>query len=86
MYFISEGKVYVKDGEAYRNVGFTAKNKVITTSELESITMVKGTVVKDNLDNYTPLTQNEVFARFGLSEDNPIEVIAEAPKKTTKKK
>lgn len=86
MYFVSEGKVYIRDGEVYRNVGFIAKNKVIVTKELESITMVLGDVTAEELTDAVELSEKEVIAKFGLSEENPIEVIKEKPKKATTKK
>ena len=86
MYFVSEGKAYIRDGGVYRNVGFTAKNKVIVTKELESITMVRGDVTVEELPNAVELTEKEVIAKLGLSEENPIEVIKEKPKKATTKK
>lgn len=30
MFYVSDGKVYVREGDHFRNVGFTAKDKVIT--------------------------------------------------------
>lgn len=50
MFYVSDGKVYVREGNHFRNVGFTAKDKVITRRELESTSVVMGTVVADTLD------------------------------------
>ena len=42
MFYVSDGKVYVREGDHFRNVGFTAKDKVITRRELESTSVVMG--------------------------------------------
>lgn len=83
MFYVADGKVYVREGDRFRNVGFTAKDKVITRRELESTEVVMGTVIVDKLDNPIPATREEVIAKFNLSENNPIPLIEE--KKTRKK-
>ena len=60
MFYVSDGKVYVREGDHFRNVGFTAKDKVITRCELESTSVVMGTVVVDTLDNPVALTREEI--------------------------
>lgn len=75
MFYVSDGKVYVREGDHFRNVGFTAKDKVITRCELESTSVVMGTVVVDTLDNPVALTREEIITKFNLSESNPIPVI-----------
>ena len=70
MFYVSDGKVYVREGDHFRNVGFTAKDKVITRRELESTSVVMGTVVADTLD------------KFNLSEENPIPIIKKSRKKS----
>lgn len=83
MFYVADGRVYVQEGDHFRNVGFTAKDKVITRRELESTEVVMGTVVVDALNDPVPLTREEVIAKFNLSENNPIPLIEE--KKTRKK-
>lgn len=85
MFYVSDGKVYVREGDHFRNVGFTAKDKVITRRELESTSVVIGTVVRNTLDNPVPLTREEVIIKFNLSENNPIPIIGEE-KKTSRKR
>lgn len=80
MFYVSDGKVYVREGDHFRNVGFTAKDKVITRRELESTSVVMGTVVVDTLNDPVPLTREEVITKFGLSENNPIPVIKKSRK------
>ena len=75
MFYVSDGKVYVREGDHFRNVGFTAKDKVITRRELESTSVVMGTVIVDTLDNPVVLTREEIITKFNLSEENPIPVI-----------
>ena len=82
MFYVSDGKVYVREGNHFRNVGFTAKDKVITQRELESTSMVMGTVVVDTLDDSVALTREEIITKFNLSEKNPIPVIKKFRKKT----
>lgn len=82
MFYVSDGKVYVQEGDHFRNVGFTAKDKVITQRELESTSVVMGTVVVDTLDNPVALTREEIITKFNLSEENPIPVIKKYRKKT----
>lgn len=82
MFYVSDGKVYVREGDHFRNVGFTAKDKVITRRELESTSVVMGTVVVDTLNAPAPLTREEVITKFGLSENNPIPVIKKSSKKS----
>ena len=81
MFYVSDGKVYVREGDHFRTVGFTAKDKVITRRELESTSVVMGTVVVDTLNDPVPLTREEVITKFGLSENNPIPVIKKPRKK-----
>lgn len=85
MFYVSDGKVYVREGDHFRNVGFTAKDKVITRRELESTSVVMGAVVVDTLSDPTPLTREEIITKFNLSESNPIPVIEEAQKPVHKK-
>lgn len=85
MFYVSNGKVYIREGDRYRNVGFTAKDKVITRRELESTSVVMGAVVVDTLSDPTPLTREEIITKFNLSEGNPIPVIEEAQKPVHKK-
>lgn len=77
MFYVADGKVYIKEGNAYRNVGFTAKDKVITHRELESVTLVRGDVVVDSLNSPSLLTQDEIIRKFSLSEENPIPLMEE---------
>ena len=63
MFYVSDGKVYVREGDHFRNVGFTAKDKVITRRELESTSVVMGTVVVDTLDNPVVLTREEIITK-----------------------
>lgn len=79
MYYVSNGKVYIKEGNAYRNVGFTAKDKVITRRELESTSIVMGSVVVDKLDSPIPFSEEEIIAKFNLSEENPITLLEDVP-------
>ena len=64
MFYVSDGKVYVREGDHFRNVGFTAKDKVITRRELESTSVVMGAVVVDTLNDPAPLTREEVITKF----------------------
>lgn len=82
MFYVSDGKVYVREGDHFRNVGFTAKDKVITRCELESTSVVMGTVVVDTLDNPVALTREEIITKFNLSEENPIPIIKKPRKKS----
>lgn len=86
MFYVSDDKVYIREGDHYRNVGFNAKDKVITHRELESTEMVLGTVTVDTLTAPLTLTREEVIVKFNLSEENPIPVIAEPEKKAARKK
>lgn len=82
MFYVSDGKVYVREGNHFRNVGFTAKDKVIARRELESTSVVMGTVVADTLDNPVALTREEIITKFNLSEENPIPIIKKSHKKS----
>lgn len=75
MFYVEDGKVYIKEGKHFLNVGFTAKDKVVTTRQLESTEIVIGNVKKNKLDNAVCLTREEVIAKFNLSEGNPIPLI-----------
>ena len=73
MFYISEGKIYEKNEDGYFvSVGFSAKNKVIVTKELESITKVVGNVKKKELTGGQPFTLDEIVRKYNLSEENPI--------------
>lgn len=75
MYYVSDGKVYIKDGSTYRNVGITAKDKVITHHELESVTVVPGEIVVSALTEPVALTLDELIKKFNISEENPVPII-----------
>lgn len=77
MFYVEDGKVYIQEGKHFRNVGFTAKDKVVTTRQLESTEVVLGTLTKAKLPNAVCLTREEVIAKFNLSENNPIPVVHE---------
>lgn len=74
MYYISGNKVYVKDGNAYRQVAITAKDKVVETRELESVTVTPSDTTVKKLSGATAATLDEVIKRFHISEDNPVKV------------
>lgn len=88
MYFIKDGMVFQKTEKGFVELSITAKNKVIVTPELESITIEESEHVEASLEGASPATFKEVIARFGLSEDNPIKAkgVAKAPAKKTSKK
>ena len=77
MYFIEDGAVYVWDESlnAYVNIGITAKNKVRVVKELESISVVRGTAKKKELQSTIPYTLEEIIVKFGVTEENPLEAI-----------
>lgn len=71
MYLEKDGNLYVKEGDAFRNVQVTAEEKVVTVRELKSITVKPGKLVK-SLDGANPLTMDEVKRKFHLDGDHPI--------------
>lgn len=76
MYYIHKGSVFIKDDKgAYINVSILAKNKVIVTQELESITVNenKKCVIYD-VEDKKPYTLEEIQNKFHLSEENPIPI------------
>lgn len=85
MYYIKDNRVYEPHEKGFVEVSIEAKNRVVTTSELESITVTPSNYVVDKLDGATQATIDEVMARFSLSEDNPIKAKG-APKKAPTKK
>lgn len=85
MYYVKGNAVYVQDGDKFRNVKITAKDKVVEVRELESVTITNGTTVMKELNGAVPMTMDEIRRKFNLSEANPIE-FAEAPVKAKKKK
>ena len=72
-FYVSNGNVYTKleNGEVHP-VGLTAKNKVVQTTELES---VKVTVLPQRLQlqpDAVGATVDDLVRKFHLSEDHPI--------------
>ncbi|MCL1872966.1 MAG: hypothetical protein FWF85_02480 [Clostridiales bacterium] len=72
MYYISDGKIYMKEGKGFQEVSIIAKNKVIVTQELESVTVTSSKVKVKTLKNPQSATLEEIIAKFNLSEDNSI--------------
>ena len=87
MYYIENGKVYVKEGDAYRNVGVSVKNRVIVTKELESVSVTAGTELVESLKRPQVATLDEVIAKMGITEETPLiaEEYKPIPKETKKK-
>lgn len=87
MYFIKDGMVFQETDRGFVELSITAKNKVIVTPELESITIEESEHVEASLEGASTATFEEVIARFGLSEENPIKAKgAKAPAKKSSKK
>lgn len=87
MYFIKDDMVFQKTDKGFVELSISAKNKVIVTPVLESITIEESEHVEASLEGASTATFDEVAARFGLSEDNPIKAKGSAePKKSSKKK
>ena len=84
MIWLSEGKLFVNEGDLYRNVGVTAKDKVVTHLEPESVSIVPGEVVVDSLAEAVPLTLDEVISKFQISEANPVVPMQASKPETTK--
>ena len=76
MYYIHKGSVFKKNNKgAYVNVSILAKNKVIVTKELESITVNENPkCIIDDVEDKTPYTLEEIQTKFNLSEENPIPI------------
>lgn len=72
MYYIVDNKVYTKEGDGYRQVSLTAKDKVVVRRELESVTVTPSETVRDELPGAQTVTLEEIIAKFNLSEENPI--------------
>ena len=84
MYYIKDGMVFEPCEEGFVEVSVTVKNKVVTTSELESITVTPSSHIEASLEGASVATFEEVMSRFSVSEDNPITAkgaTAEAPAK-----
>lgn len=82
MYYVANGKVYADVGDGkVKGVSITAKDKVVTTRELESVTpkLVGGAV--DMPEGAVPCTLDMVVAKFNVSESNPVVFKAEKGKK-----
>lgn len=84
MYFIKDGMVFQKTEKGFVELSISAKNKVVVLPELESITIKESEHVEASLDGASAASFEEVAARFGLSEDNPIK--AKGVKNTSAKK
>lgn len=72
MYYIVDNKVYTKEGDGYRQVSLTAKDKVVVRRELESVTVTPSETVREELPGAQAVTLEEIIAKFNLSEENPI--------------
>jgi hypothetical protein len=71
MYLERNGCLYIEEKGKYTNVQITAKNRVVTVSELESITVTPGETVT-SLRGAVPMTMDEIKSKFHLDEDHPI--------------
>lgn len=73
MLYTNGSKVYqVDDDGTVRGVQVTAKDKVVTVRELESVTVKPVRKVKSLPDGAVPATLGEVIAKFNVSEGNPL--------------
>lgn len=84
MYYIKDGMVFEPCEKGFVEVSITAKNKVITTTELESITVTPSSHVETSMYGASMATIDEVMAKFALSEDNPIKAKGVKKKTATK--
>ena len=85
MYYIKDNMVFEATEKGFVEVSIEAKNKVIVTQELESITVIPSSHVEASLEGASMATMDEVMARFNLSEGNPIKAKGAAKKAPAKK-
>lgn len=73
MYYVANGKVYADAGDGkVKGVSITAKDKVVTHRELESVTpKLVGSAV-ELPEGAVPCTLDMVIAKFNVSESNPV--------------
>lgn len=84
MYYIKDGMVFEPCDKGFVELSITVKNKVITTSEIESITITPSSHIEASVEGASVATFDEVMSRFSVSEDNPIK--AKGAKKASEKK
>ena len=79
--YLANGNVYVvnEDGQAHP-ADVTAKDKVIETRQLESVTVKAKKEVVALPDGAMPVTQDELVCKFNLSQKNPIKFDPERAK------
>lgn len=87
MFYIDEkNRVYQKIGDEFVRVGVEAKNKVIVTKELESVTVVTSSEKVKSVEATRLASLDDLIAIFHIDEDHPLvveEKKAPAPKKAT---
>lgn len=83
--YLANGNVYMvgEDGLAHPT-DVTAKDKVIETRELESVTISPQKKTVKLPKGAVPVTTDELIRKFGLSEKNPIKFKAARGKKAEK--
>lgn len=73
MYFRDEhGRVWIKEGGNFRNVGLAVKEKVVTFKKIESVKVLPGEVVVPSIAGAIPLTVREAISKLGITEDSPL--------------
>lgn len=81
--YLKDGKVYRVDGNGkVHGVSVRGKDKVVTTRELESVSVVDIANVSKLPEGARPVTVDELVAKFAVSESNPLEY----PKTAARKK
>ena len=85
MFYLSDGKLYIREDEGFRNISVTGKNKVVVTKELEGYTVIPSDTVVEDIKNPARVTIEEIIAQFHLTEENPIIGVGETAASLKKK-
>lgn len=73
MLYLKGDKAYRVDGDGkVHGVDITAKDKVITRRELESVSVVDAATVAKLPAGAVPVTIDTIIAKFNVSEENPL--------------
>ena len=76
MYFCDKnGLVWKQEGEVFRNVGISVKEKTVTFKKLEAVKVDLGTITVPELKGATPVSLRQAVSKLKITEDTPLHAL-----------
>mgnify|MGYP003252999285 CR=1 FL=1 len=76
MYFCDKnGLVWKQEGEVFRNVGISVKEKTVTFKKLETVKVDLGTITVPELKEAVPVSLRQAVSKLKITEDTPLKAL-----------